>query len=57
MEVGVVRRLSWEGGRGDMQGVCAEGVCRRACIRGGVSEKVGRKEKEKEKEAGTSFEI
>ena len=39
----------WEGGRGDIQGACAEGcvqrgVCRRGCIRGGVSEEVRRKE-------------
>ena len=54
MEVGVLRRLSWEGGRGDMQGVCAGG---------GVSEEVYQRRRgegggeEGRKEAGTSFEI
>ena len=43
MEVEALRRLSWEGGRGDMQGVCAEGcvqegVYQRRCIRGGGGE-------------------
>ena len=59
MEVGAPRRPSWEGGRGDMQGVCAEGcmqegVYQRRCIRGGGEEE-GRKEGRRR--AGTSFEI
>ena len=62
MEVGALRRLSWEGGRGDMQGVCAEGCVQEGVyqrrFRGGISEVYQRRwGGRKEKEAGTSFEI
>ena len=36
MEVGAPRRPSWVGGRGDMQGVCAEG-----CMQEGVYQREG----------------
>ena len=53
MEVGVLRSLSWEGGRGDMQGVC------RVHAREGISEEVYQRRwgGRKEGRAGTSFEI
>ena len=41
MEVGVLRGLSWEGGRGDMQGCVCRGVCAEGCVQEGVYQRRG----------------